>query len=66
MNKSKETMDVLKATDIMKRLGIGRDRAYALLKSPCFPSTKIGKTYFITDAKFEEWLNDYAGREFIF
>lgn len=65
MNNSKETIKILRANDIMEILDVGRDRAYSLLKSPSFPSTKIGKTYFVTDEKFNEWLSDYAGKEFI-
>lgn len=51
--------------DVSQMLGIGRDKAYALFKSKGFPSTKIGKTYFIMPEKFEKWLSDCAGKEYL-
>lgn len=51
--------------DVSRMLGIGRDKAYALFKSKGFPATKIGKTYFIIPEKFEKWLNDSAGKEYL-
>lgn len=59
----KET-EIMRLEDIMEVLGIGRDKAYALLKSPFFPATKIGRTYFVTADHFKEWLDKYAGKEF--
>ena len=55
---------ILKAEDLVKRLGIGRDRAYSLMKSDGFPSTKIGKRYFITERSLRMWLDKYAGKNF--
>ena len=50
-------------TKILKT-GIGRDKAYALMRSEAFPSTKIGRTCFVTEKNLEIWLDNYAGREF--
>lgn len=59
-----ESMKILHLEDIMKILGIGKDKAYALLRSPSFPATKVGRTYFVTEENFYEWINRYAGKEF--
>lgn len=56
---------ILKVSDIQLQLGIGRDRAYALMRSAGFPSTRIGRTYFVTADNFEKWLNDYKYKTFI-
>ena len=57
--------DILKVKDIMNYLGIGRDKAYSLMKSKSFPATQIGNTYFVTNKNFTRWLEDYAGKEFV-
>lgn len=64
MNSSYEEIKILKVDDLKDVLGIGRDKAYALMNSSTFPSTKIGRTSFVTQKNFEMWLDDYAGREF--
>ena len=66
MNSAGEVaVSVLKAKDLQERLGIGRDRAYALMRSAGFPSTRIGRTYFVTSDNFEKWLNDYKDKTFL-
>ena len=66
MNSAGEVaVSVLKAKDRQERLGIGRDRAYALMRSAGFPSTRIGRTYFVTSDNFEKWLNDYKYKTFL-
>lgn len=57
-------INVITTEKLRHILGIGRDRAYALMRSPGFPSTKLGKTYFITNDKLNKWLETYAGREY--
>ncbi len=56
--------EVLTVEDLQKRLKVGRDKAYAIMTSPAFPSTKLGRTYFVTTDKLKDWLDMYAGREF--
>lgn len=46
-------------------LDIGRDKAYALMQSKAFPSTRLGKKYIVSRASLETWLAKYAGREFL-
>ena len=46
-----EELTVYGVNDVASILGIGRDEAYALFKSPTFPSTRLGKKIqFITKA----------------
>ena len=39
---------------IVEKLGIGKDRAYALMKNKTFPSFKIGSSYFVEQTKLDE------------
>ena len=41
--------------DIQSIMGCGRDKAYQLVKSSSFPSTRIGKIMFIDKEEFEKW-----------
>lgn len=61
-----DDVKILRVNDLMQRMGIGRDRAYAIMKSKGFPAMKIGVTYFVTETNFYRWLDDYAGKEFKF
>lgn len=54
---------ILHVNDLMTLLDIGRDRAYKLMQSSDFPSTKLGKTYFITHESFYKWLQESSGKE---
>lgn len=50
---------------LMAYLHIGKDRAYALMRTKGFPSTKLGKTYIVTEEKLVSWLENNAGREVV-
>ena len=58
-----EHRTVLRVPDLMEYLGIGRDAAYALMRSKTFPSIRLGKTYIVTITELERWLERNAGRE---
>ena len=60
----RKEIKVLYAKDLMEILGIGRDRAYTLMRSAGFPSTKFGHTYFVTEENFNIWLNNNAGKTY--
>ena len=64
MKKEYENTKILKTGDLKNILGIGRDKAYALIRSKAFPSTKIGRTCFVTEKNLKIRLDNYAGREF--
>ena len=53
MKKEYENTKILKTDDLKNILGIGRDKAYALMRSEAFPSTKIGRTCFVTEKNLE-------------
>lgn len=50
--------------DIQNYLGIGKNNAYKLLKTPSFPVIKIGKKYVIPKDLFEEWVRKSIQKEF--
>ena len=43
--------------DLQEILSIGKNTAYALIKSNAFPVVKIMDTYRIPIEPFEKWLN---------
>lgn len=55
MNETK----VLTTKQLCSVLQIGRDKAYALVKSKGFPSVCIGNRYFVTEKALNEWLERY-------
>lgn len=54
--------EVLKLKDLMLFLGIGRDKAYGLVSRDDFPSTKIGREYFVVKESLVDWLKDQEGK----
>jgi len=55
---------ILTAKELSEVLRIGRDKAYALIKSKGFPSICIGKRYIVTEKALNEWLCQYEHRHF--
>ena len=55
---------MLTAKELQNTLKIGRDRAYALMRSKAFPSIKIGARYYVTEEALNEWLRKYAYKTF--
>lgn len=47
---------VLTTKELADRLQIGRDKAYALIKSPSFPAIRLGARYIVTEQALSEWL----------
>lgn len=56
-------MKVYRAKDLMNILKIGRDTAYALMKSDSFPSYKLNEKYYVTDEALKKWLLSLDGKE---
>ena len=50
--------------EVSEFLHIGKNTAYALMKSDGFPSYKINQRYFVTDESLNQWLNSIKGKEF--
>lgn len=42
--------------EIMKIMGIGRDRAYEIIKSGEFRYIKVGRRYLVHEQVFDNWL----------
>lgn len=56
-------MKVYKAKDLMTILKIGRDTAYALMRSSTFPSYKLNERYYVTEEALNRWLSSLGGKE---
>ena len=51
--------------DLQNILHVGRDRAYELLKSDCFPTIKINNRYYVSYDHLQKWIDDYSGKTFL-
>lgn len=51
---------MLDVKDVQERLKIGRDAAYALMKSKAFPSMKLGGRYRVDAVLLEKWVSSYS------
>lgn len=47
---------MLGVPEIMKKMGIGRDRAYEIVKSGEFKCHKVGRRYLVHEQVFDRWL----------
>lgn len=47
-----------------KILGFGLTKTYQLFNTDGFPAIKIGHDFRIEKSKFEQWVSNYAGKEF--
>ena len=48
--------------ELMDELGIGKDKAYALMRSEGFPSMKIGKGYCVSRGNLKKWISECVGK----
>ena len=55
---------MLYVKDIQVYFGIGRDKAYSLMRNKAFPSIRIGKRYAVSSDAIERWLRNYEGKTF--
>ena len=49
--------DVLDVSDLQQALGIGRDNAYALVRSRQIPSFRIGRRIFVSKEAVIRFIN---------
>jgi len=56
--------DLMTVKELQNYLGIGKDKAYALVKSKSFPAMKIGGRYYIIKTDFVVWLGKQLGRRY--
>ena len=60
-----ESKLLLTVSDLRQVLHLGRDRCYALMHNPAFPSMRIGNRYFVQSKALAEWLDSYQGKKFL-
>ena len=60
-----EELKVFTAKELAGVLKIGRDKAYALIRSKGFPSICIGKRYIVTEKALNEWLEQYEHKNYV-
>lgn len=65
MVETREEVKVLTVKELADVLRLGRDKAYALIKSPGFPSICIGKRYIVTEQALTTWLKQYEHKEYL-
>ena len=56
--------ELMTIKELQSYLGVGKDKAYALVKSKSFPSLKIGGRYYIIKTDFVVWLGKQLGRRY--
>ena len=56
--------ELLTAKELKQVMRCGINRAYDLLKSTAFPSTKIGGRYYVTTSALKKWLVMYENKVF--
>ena len=56
---------LLTAKDLQEIFHIGKNRAYELLHSQCFPTIRINSRLYVTKKHLSEWLDTYKGRQFL-
>lgn len=44
--------------ELARQLGIGRNQAYSLCKTPGFPAIQIGKRIIVPVEPLQEWLRE--------
>lgn len=60
-----ESTLLLTVSDLRQVLHLGRDKCYALMHNPAFPSMRIGNRYFVQSGALVKWLDSYQGKEFL-
>ena len=55
--------ELMTIRDLQTYLGIGKDKAYALVKSKSFPAMKIGGRYYVAKTDFVVWLGKQTGKQ---
>jgi len=53
-----DSIKMLDIKDLQAVLKIGKNSAYSLMKSDCFPSVQIGRKWLVSEESLKEWLKD--------
>ena len=59
-----ERLAVYSPKDVHEILGLSLNSVYAIFRQETFPSIRIGKRFFVTDAALRDWLRRYEGKEY--
>ena len=54
--------ELMTVKELQSYLGIGKDKAYALVKSKLFPALKLGGRYYVIKPDFVIWLEKQTGK----
>jgi len=54
--------ELMTVKELQSYLGIGKDKAYALVKSKSFPALKLGGRYYVIKPDFVIWLEKQTGK----
>ena len=54
--------ELMTIKELQSYLGIGKDKAYALVKSKSFPALKLGGRYYVIQPDFVIWLEKQTGK----
>lgn len=57
--------EILTVKELGKRLKLGRDKTYSLVRSDGFPSVKLGGRYIVTTKALNEWLSRYEYKNYV-
>ena len=57
--------NILDVKQLATKLGIGRDKAYTLMKLKGFPSFAIGSSYRVFEDDLEKFLKEHRGLKII-
>jgi len=56
MEQTFDAKELLTVEDLRRILPFGRDRCYALMSNPAFPSMRVGHRYFVRSKALLKWL----------
>ena len=56
---------MLTTEDIMNTLHISKTSCYKLFSLKGFPYIKIGRSYLVSEEKFNKWVNDNTGNHIL-
>ena len=55
--------ELMSVKELQNYLGIGKDKAYALVKSKLIPALKVGGRYYVIKPDFVSWLERQIGKQ---
>jgi len=55
--------ELMTVKELQSYLGIGKDKAYKLVKNKSFPVVKIGGRYYVIKHNFVRWLENQTGKQ---